>query len=240
MRPHPLKPEAYPVWRAVHERGWVGPLSLARLNVHGDRVLSWAVAQAPDLLPSLLSLTGARRYVNASNNQGESALMRACRHAPSLVSLLLNAGARVNGMGNRGRTPLMLACEHQPALVPELLAVGADVEVLGTNGRSALHLACVHQADLLPLLTRAAPAWKANLTALTRREMWWCCTLNPQSMGFMLEAGLDPEGLEPLLAKRERPVCTQAWGVWRAWQSKQGLEAAVEAGPPPSPCRPRL
>ncbi len=88
-------------------------------------------------------------YVNARDQNGESALIHAMRNAgaaPEEVKLLLAAGADVNQGDRLGNTPLMKAAQSgQMEVISILLAAGADAKAQNNAGDTACVLATQEQ-----------------------------------------------------------------------------------------------
>ena len=91
-------------------------------------------------LEAVKVLIAAGADVNAKNNNGETALMRASKsrnyEADGAVSVLIEAGTEVDAKDKNGWTALIWAlCAHRykPGIIKLLLEAGAVVNVKGVN-----------------------------------------------------------------------------------------------------------
>ncbi|MEI8044042.1 MAG: ankyrin repeat domain-containing protein, partial [Verrucomicrobiota bacterium] len=103
--------------------------------------------------------------VDVKDEEGLTALMRACNRGQKTIAALLIAHKANKEEEHDGMTPLMLAClAKQQEIAALLLANKANIEAAATNGATALIVACSegHQ-DIAALLL----AHKANLGAVT-------------------------------------------------------------------------
>ena len=96
---------------------------------------------------AVAALLDAGSRLDAKNNEGETALMLAARHARSgSVELLLSAGANVNLTNAHGETALMHAVEASGGyaednvneIVKRLISAGADLNARDEQGKTAL------------------------------------------------------------------------------------------------------
>jgi ankyrin repeat protein len=100
------------------------------------------------------ALLDAKADVNAANQEGETALMRAAtQHEVAGAKLLLDKGAEVNARDRKGRTALMWSIDgpeefdntnhlvYSPAIAELLIARGADVNARDVNGNTPLKIA---------------------------------------------------------------------------------------------------
>ncbi len=95
--------------------------------------------------------------VNAKDENGNTALMGACKYGRTgVVQLLVKNGADVNIADEDGKTALMKACEQCHTDVARLLVrKGADVNVKDKYGDTALIKACKYgRTDVVRLLVR--------------------------------------------------------------------------------------
>ncbi|MFN3397924.1 MAG: ankyrin repeat domain-containing protein [Sulfurimicrobium sp.] len=102
-------------------------------------------ASASGNLPMVEALIKAGADVNATDETGWTALMKACfndemdRGFPEVVQRLIDAGADVEAQIVYGTRPLMLAAGRGEAgVVDVLLKAGADVLAKNEGGRTAL------------------------------------------------------------------------------------------------------
>lgn len=118
----------------------------------------------PELLPPLVQrFIDAKVDINATDASGKTALHYSAgqlktgdysRRNPSIVRLLVQAGADVNIVENQhGWTPLHEACSNQNDtedtcidIATHLLAANADLQAVDRNGDTPLHL-CLAQRD---------------------------------------------------------------------------------------------
>lgn len=107
-----------------------------------------AVMHRHTLVPTLIAHNAA---VDAVNQRGETALLRACTHACELsAQALLTAGASVNFQrpGGGQNTPLMCVIWNgSPTLLSVLLKANADPNLTNSSGDTALMIAC-HKFDI--------------------------------------------------------------------------------------------
>ena len=85
--------------------------------------------------------------LNTVDEEGETALVIACRHSHSeIVNALITKGANIDSVGTVGHTALMTAVEKNSVdCVSILLQLGADFRVTSGNGTTALHLSACHE-----------------------------------------------------------------------------------------------
>lgn len=133
------------------------PVNLHDAKNDGDTVLMTAAGGASVETIKLLVAAGAD--IKATNNENESALMKAVtldhRYSPEvrlpIIDFLLNGGSDLNGVDKSGRTPLLHAVVQymseaggvisHPEVVKLLLDRGADVKLRDNEGNTALLLA---------------------------------------------------------------------------------------------------
>src|SRR5262249_46455748 len=93
-------------------------------------------------LRGIRALLSKRGDPNARNKEGRTALFLADPETPSIVALLVDAGADVNARDRNDETALMRAADsHQLNKVETLLKTGADVHLRNGARRSALDIA---------------------------------------------------------------------------------------------------
>ena len=93
----------------------------------------------PEMFAALIK---AGADVNATDEEGLTALMLATSNNPAVVQTLIEAGADVNAEDEALGTVLMhAALDNNPAVVQTLIDAGADVNAKDEDGRTALMLA---------------------------------------------------------------------------------------------------
>jgi ankyrin repeat protein len=87
--------------------------------------------------------------INAQDDQGETALMKATRRKRSgMLMVLLQCGADVNVRSKSGDTALTLAARlRNSSHINALLSAGADVNVRNNEGRSAYDIARANEVS---------------------------------------------------------------------------------------------
>jgi ankyrin repeat protein len=116
-----------------------------------SRAQAWAMSDDDFLLlcekgtyDQVATALKAGADVNARNENGQTALMRAAWHKKNfeMVSLLLKNGADVNAKNNDGDTALMRAADNDnPEVVSLLLKNGANARVKNKEGKRAIDYA---------------------------------------------------------------------------------------------------
>jgi ankyrin repeat protein len=110
-------------------------------------------------------------WINAQDDQGQTALHYAVRFGVQAIRQLLNAGADPNILNNKGESPLLLATsvlESSSTLslvVAELLKAGADPNVTtpaGVNPLDIIILSHRHRDSVLPLLRKYGARFKRS------------------------------------------------------------------------------
>ena len=139
------------------------------------------------LFRSLLLQTGAE--VNAVDNNGETALMRAARYGNiDSIRALLAAGAEVNAINHAGETALIKATDSvtrppywrfvDPDSVATLLQAGADANAVDSKGRTARILAenAAFHSRMVGAEENPAAEWASLLrdreNPQTRQQHW--------------------------------------------------------------------
>jgi ankyrin repeat protein len=109
-------------------------------DANGNTLLMNAAMYGRPELLSFLIEKGAD--VNATNNGGATALMRAAGDTAK-IKLLVNKGANVNARSALGNTPLILAARANPSAeaVKLLIEHGAEVNATNTFGATAIQTA---------------------------------------------------------------------------------------------------
>ena len=142
--------------------GKVGPLISAmadsdltesRLDLAGSNVFSLFLNAARfgrlQVMEKMISMIADfnGKDLNAVDEEGETALVIACRHSHSeIVNALITNGANINGVGTGGYTALMTAVAKDSVdCISILLQHGADVKVTSVDGTTALHEAASHE-----------------------------------------------------------------------------------------------
>ncbi|GBG31919.1 Ankyrin repeat and protein kinase domain-containing protein 1 [Hondaea fermentalgiana] len=130
--------------------------------------------------------------LDLQNNNGDTALMLACRYEqPDTAQLLAERGANLDLQNNNEDTALMLACRfEQPDTAQSLTERGANLDLQNNNGDTALMLACYHgQPDTAQLLIKR----NANLDLLNDDEntalMLACWRGQPKTAQLLIERG---------------------------------------------------
>ncbi len=135
--------------------------NLGSRAINGKTPLIYAASHT-DPNPALELLLDNGAQVNARDDRGVTALMRAARYIRSgAVKLLLDRGAQVNARSKYGLTPLTMAAlpvhdvlVRELAVVKLLLEGGAEVDGRDSNGRTPLALSAGHsyKPDIVALL----------------------------------------------------------------------------------------
>jgi ankyrin repeat protein len=112
----------------------------AKLNKDGDTALS--IACDKDNLNIVNVLIKAGADVNATDNDGETVLMRVSN--VKIVNALIKAGADVNATDNDGNTAVIKNSDSKYTLdiINTLIQAGADLEAENKYGNTALITAC--------------------------------------------------------------------------------------------------
>ena len=78
--------------------------------------------------------------INSENNQGNTALMYACKHGHTqIVNALIEAGANINLQNMFGETALIYACRYNhPDIVNILINNDVDIDIQSNDGYTAL------------------------------------------------------------------------------------------------------
>jgi len=116
-----------------------------------DMLVEYCIPPKPDhpevnkyLDLAKLVLNNQPRLINEKNDDGESALFKACEkgNLPH-VKYFLNKGALVDDPNNMGNTPLWVSCaKRYPCIIQELLNWGADVNAVNEKGNPPLYAVC--------------------------------------------------------------------------------------------------
>jgi ankyrin repeat protein len=132
--------------RCIGLAGWVSVIAwLPRPSAFARDFFDACEKGSPDEVAAMIK---AGAHLNASDDEGETALMRAAGHNPNpaVTEVLVKAGADVNAKSKSGFTPLMEGVmSEKPKLevLALLLKAGADVNAEDDNGDTALALAAV-------------------------------------------------------------------------------------------------
>lgn len=97
--------------------------------------------------------------INATDNGGQTALIKAARDSSSVSSIeaLLLAGANIDVRDNKGRTALMYAVEMDISeTVALLLKYRADIKIKDSNGRTAFDIARSANKDNIRMMLKNA------------------------------------------------------------------------------------
>ena len=91
-------------------------------------------------------------YINAVNNNGETALHHASRGGHiKAVEFLVSVGANIHTKDNNGQTPLHLAAQGGHIKVVEfLMSAGANIHAKDNNGDTPLYLAARELSPISP------------------------------------------------------------------------------------------
>lgn len=108
----------------------------------------------------LQKLLSANVSINSTNNDGDTALMKAADDGKlDAVKTLLSSGANVNARNESGETALMLAAdEGHTEIVKELIAAGADIHLHDEDDETALMKAVEEKHEDTASVLRAAGA----------------------------------------------------------------------------------
>ena len=123
--------------RAVERLGIDYNIYNSKGDYYSDRILM-------DARERIKLLLKAKANVNATNNNGETALIKAAEVSknPETVTLLLKAGADINAKDKHGYTALMKASWlGHTEIVKLLLKAGADVNAKDIDGDTAIRIA---------------------------------------------------------------------------------------------------
>lgn len=112
---------------------------------------------------------GGKNITKATKSR---ALLNAAEYStdPSIISLLISAGADVEGKDHQGNSPLLLACRRgQLNMARALLETGADVNARNLEGNTAMHLVADRNDQALTalLLERGADLRLRNRAGYT-------------------------------------------------------------------------
>lgn len=186
---------------------------LAALGVYliafaGLHLVWWAVASD---IPEKLEAEYLRRYRPA--DYALEQLPRRPETDASGVAELVAAGADVNRTGLKGWTPLFGAAGGSPELAIALLEAGADPNIPSASGTAPIHLA-VRQRQVETVA--ALLAHGADPDLLDEGGQSALCRVLSQGMagelapdrlamlGFMIEAGVDPNSACPAFVRAVR------------------------------------
>lgn len=108
----------------------------------------------------LQKLLSANVSVNSTNDDGDTALMKAADEGKlDAVKTLLAAGANVNARNRDGETALMMAAgEGHTEVVKALIAAGADVQLHDEDNETALMKAVAEKHEDTAGVLRSAGA----------------------------------------------------------------------------------
>ena len=138
----------------------------------------------------------AKDNINAEDNNGNTALYRACNNGhKEIAELLIKAGADVNAKGYDGYTALYRAYTNGNTKIAELLIkAGADVNAKDKSGNTVLYNTCTsikNNTELAELLIKAGadvnPKGTDGCTALYRA----CTNGNTKIAELLIKAGAD-------------------------------------------------
>jgi ankyrin repeat protein len=138
-------------------------------------------------------LLGTRADVNATSNDGTTALAWAVMHSNEpMTSRLLAAGANPNLSNTYGVTPLHVAIENAAvAIVPLLLAKGANVNTARANGETPLMTAArIGQSEIVKLLLTHHADVNAREKKFGQTALMWAAG-NPAVVRLLVDAGAD-------------------------------------------------
>jgi ankyrin repeat protein len=167
--------------------------------VHGLENTSSTTAEAlldaarRDDTEAVKALLGTRADVNATSNDGTTALAWAVMHSnEAMTSRLLAAGANPNLSNTYGVTPLHVAIENAAvSIVPVLLAKGANVNTARANGETPLMTAArTGQSEIVKLLLAHHADMNAREKKFGQTALMWAAG-NPAVVRLLVGAGAD-------------------------------------------------
>ena len=149
--------------------GWdraLEDLTASKIDLSGSNVFSLFFNAARfgrlQVMEKMISIIAEfdGKDLNAVNEEGETALVIACRHSHSeIVNALITKGANIDSVGAVGYTALMTAVhKNNVDCVSILLQHGADVRATNGNGATALHFAACHETPQMLKMILQSPA----------------------------------------------------------------------------------
>eukprot|EP01130_Rhizamoeba_saxonica_P009504 TRINITY_DN3867_c0_g1_i3.p1 TRINITY_DN3867_c0_g1~~TRINITY_DN3867_c0_g1_i3.p1 ORF type:complete len:329 (-),score=59.41 TRINITY_DN3867_c0_g1_i3:15-1001(-) len=132
--------------------------------------------------------------IDAVNTTGETCLMVATRWNPSVVPILILAGADPNYHTRKSsETALLLACKYQPKAVEMLLQAGADANYSTQDNITILLTALIYQPETIPKLHQYGANINQTHGYLQITPLVYACIHNLyKEVEILLECGADP------------------------------------------------
>lgn len=173
-----------------------GDAGIMFLPVLKARTWCWSLRKGLDQS----SLLQEGLWVNSADEQGRTALMRACKvNDRMLFDKLIQAGADVNQRDLRGETVIFAACKGiNRDLMEAAVENGADPSVLSRSGKSLFWVACrTGNTGILDYVLSLAPFDLAAVNSQGQSAIFAACSNgNSKMFSKLVSLGLDANSVD--------------------------------------------